>query len=139
MAHVFGRQSARDFGGDSAEKQVGRVHLCRPQKQPVERKRPKCPVYWTRPRLLIALINPQIAVDTQHHLIVTHEVMNTGSESRNVRLNPARILSLHVVLNLHLDHGMLASAMRSMNSSRFPVFLSVGAEDNGGGLQHVRL
>ena len=58
---------------------------------------------------------------------------------RNVRLNPARILSLHVVLNLHLGHGMLASAMGSMNPSRFPAFLSVGAGDNRGGLQHVRL
>jgi hypothetical protein len=56
-----------------------------------------------------------------------------------VRLNPTRILSLHVMLNLHLGHGMLASAMGSMNSSCFPAFLSVGAEDNGGGLQHVRL
>jgi hypothetical protein len=105
---------------------VGRVHLCRPQKQPVERKRRERPVHWTRPCLLIALINPQIALDTQHNLIVTHEVTNTGSESRNVRLNPARILSLHVVLNLHLGHGMLASAMRSMNSSRFPAFCRLG-------------
>ena len=56
-----------------------------------------------------------------------------------MRLNPTRILSLHVMLNLHLGHGMLASAMGSMNSSCFPAFLSVGAEDNGGGLQHVRL
>ena len=56
-----------------------------------------------------------------------------------MRLNPTRILSLHVMLNLHLGHGMLASAMRGMNSSRFPAFLSVGAEDNGGGLQRVRL
>jgi len=65
--------------------------------------------------------------------------MRAGALNHNVRLNPARILSLHVVLNLHLGHGMLASAMGSMNPSRFPAFLSVGAGDNGGGLQHVRL
>jgi hypothetical protein len=34
---------------------------------------------------------------------------------------------------------MLASAMGSMNPLRFPAFLSVGAGDNRGGLQHVRL
>jgi hypothetical protein len=53
-----------------------------------------------------------------------------------VRLSPARILSLRVVLNHHLGHGMLASAMGSMNPPRFPVFLSVGAGDYGEGLQH---
>jgi hypothetical protein len=61
--------------------------------------------------------NVQIAVDTQHHLIVTHEVTNTGSDRSQLAKNRRRTTFLRLTISMSSLIAVTSTAPRSWHAT----------------------